>query len=83
MENPKEIITDEQISDAWGNADFGQDVDKRDVVANAILKYASGYATGYTILQICKELGLATKNYELTSFGKLYLYAHFSKGLSV
>ena len=82
MEIVNEILTDEQINDAWGNADFG-DVNNRDVVANALLKYAAGYGTGNTIECICRELGLITKQCNLSTYGKLYLYAHFSKGLSV
>ena len=60
MDNPEIILPDSDIEDAWGNASFGKDVSKRDVVANALLKYASGYCTGHTIECICKELGLLT-----------------------
>lgn len=83
METTVDIVSDEQINNAWGNASFGKDVSKRDVIGNAILKYASGYCTGHTIECICKELGLLTKNYNLSTKGKRYLFAHFSKGLSV
>lgn len=81
--NLEEIITDEQINTAWGNASFGKDVSKRDVVANALLKYASEYGTGYTIEQICRELGLITKQCKLTRLGKQYLYEAYRNGLSV
>lgn len=79
----QEIITDEQINAAWGNASFGKDVSKREVIANALLKYASEYGTGYTIEQICRELGLITKQCKLNTRGKQYLYEAYSNGLSV
>lgn len=79
----QEIITDEQINTAWGNASFGKDVSKRDVIANALLKYASEYGTGYTIEQICRELGLITKQCKLNTLGKQYLYEAYRNGLSV
>ena len=79
---PEQILTDEQINDAWGNASFGN-IAKRDVVANSLLKYASGYGTGHTAQCICRDLGLITKNLNLTTLGKQYLFAHFSGGLSV
>lgn len=83
METPELILPDAHIEAAWGNASFGKEVLKRDVVANALLKYASGYLTGHTIECICRELGLITKNCNLTTFGERYLFAHFSRGLSV
>ncbi len=78
----EEILTDRQINDAWGNADFGQ-VDKRKIIGNALLKYATGRKTGRTIESICLELGLITKRCALSVKGKIYLFAHFSQGLSV
>lgn len=81
--NLEEIITEEQINTAWGNASFGKGVTKREVVANALLKYASEYGTGYTIEQICRELGLITKKCKLTTLGKQYLYDAYRNGISV
>lgn len=83
MEAPEQILSDEKIIEAWGNASFGESVTKRDVVANALLKFACGYVTGHTIECICKELGLLTKNYNLSTKGKAYLFAHFKNGLNV
>jgi hypothetical protein len=82
MEKTVDILTDEQINFAWGNANFG-DSDRREVVANALLKYATGYGTGHTIECICRELGLTTQRGNLSTLGKRYLYAHFSGRLSV
>ena len=79
----QEIITDQQINNAWGNASFGKDVSKREVIANALLKYATDYGTGYTIEQICKELRLITTQCKLTTLGKQYLYEAYRNGLSV
>lgn len=81
MENVNQIITDEQINKAWGNASFG-DTSRRDVIANSLLKYASGYSTGHTANCICRELGLITKGDNLTTLGKRYLFSAYSNGLS-
>jgi hypothetical protein len=82
METTFDLILDSQIDIAWGNANFG-DIHKRVVIGNALLKYASGYRTGHTIECICYELKLVTKNNNLTTLGKRYLFAHFSNNLSV
>lgn len=83
METVEQILPDDQINLAWGNANFGRNATRRDIIANALLKYATEYATGYTIEQICFELGLITKQCRLTTKGKYYLYTHFARGLSV
>jgi hypothetical protein len=82
MESTKEILSDEQIDSAWGNANFGKS-NKRDIIVNALLEYTYGYETGHTIKQICEELGLVTNQAELTTKGERYLFVHFSGGLSV
>ena len=81
-ENVKTLVSDEQIENAWGNASFGNS-DKRDVIANALLKYACGYSTGNTIFCICKKLRLVTKNENLTTLGKRYLYSEHAYKISV
>lgn len=83
METSEQIISDEQIEAAWGNASFGKDTSKREVVANAMLKYACDYCTGHTIECICRELGLITKMGRITTLGKQFLFATLSHGLSV
>lgn len=82
METVEQILSDDQINVAWGNANFG-DTPKREIIANALLKYASEYGTGHTAVCICRELGLITQQCKLTKKGKQYLYTHFSQGLSV
>lgn len=82
METTKDLITDKAINIAWGNANFGEKLDKRTIIASALLKYACGYYTGHTIKCICSELGLRNDN-GLTEIGKKYLYAHYSNGISM
>lgn len=78
----EEIVTDEQLNVAWANANFGR-MARRDIIALALLKYASGYVTGHTIQVICRELELITDHCDLTDKGKKYLYVHFSALVSV
>jgi len=53
----EDIVTDEEINEAWGNANFG-DVSKRKIILEALKKFAQGWATGHTIKCISSELGL-------------------------
>jgi hypothetical protein len=82
MDKVNDIVTDSQVELAWGNANFG-DVSPRDVIANTLLKCAVGYATGRTARVICEELGLVTGDWQLSQRGKAYLFAAYSRGLSV
>ncbi len=72
-----EILTDEEINKAWGNADFGKDSMKRDIIYKNLCNRAEGYHTGSTITAILKELGLikltSSKVYHLTSKGILFI----------
>lgn len=88
MATVHDIIPEEQINQAWGNASFGDGTDKKKLIANALLKYACGYTTGHTIAQICKELSLIKisynmgrgyNTYTLTKLGKEYLYEYFKE----
>lgn len=76
-QDPKEIISDEEIEQVHANANFGN-MDKRAVVNQAVLKCASGYYQGSTSNQIIKEHGLVTETYKLTKKGRQYLWAVFS-----
>lgn len=82
MENINDVLTDEQIKNAFANSDFG-DYPKRYIIANALLKYASGYSTGRPIEIICAELGLIGKTRNLTKLGKRFLFAAYNYKLSV
>lgn len=80
--NVNELVTDSDLDIAWGNSDFG-DTDKRKILANILLKCASGYSTGYTAKSIVIELGLVGKNWTLTKLGKQYLFAAYNDGISI
>jgi len=56
------IVSDADIDAAWGNANFGQNTNKREIIIDTMFKYAQGYSTGSTATNICQELGLI-KNY--------------------
>jgi len=77
-----DIVTDQELDAAWGNADFGQN-DKRFIVKQALLKCACGYYSGRTAKHILCELGLTTEQWEMTPKGRQYLFAAFSGGYSV
>lgn len=72
-----EIISDAEIARVHGNADFGA-MTPRDVVSDGVRKYAVGYESGYTQLQILLEHRLITKprpgsyRADLTKKGKKY-----------
>jgi len=83
MEKVEDLVTDKQIDLAWGYANFGDNYSKRDIIANTLLKCASGYETGYTAKCIVEELGLVTQGWKLSQRGKRYLYTAYSGGLSM
>jgi len=76
METIIDIVNDDQLNAAFGNANFGE-ISKRDVVRYSLLKFASGYSTGHTAKCICEELGLITTKDQLSNRGKRYLFLAF------
>jgi hypothetical protein len=76
----QEIISDEEIEQVHGNANFGGRISKRDVVKFGTLQCASGYYQGRTARRILQEHGLINEKYELTAKGKAYLWAAFNGG---
>lgn len=70
------LISDDQINAAWGNANFG-DASKRDVIKDALLQIAGDFRTGHTAECILTELGLITSKRALTKKGKRYLFYSF------
>lgn len=82
IETTIDLVTDAQVDLAWGNADFGN-ISKREVIANTLLKCASGYHTGHTASCIVQELGLVTQNWKLSQRGKRYLFAAYCNEKSV
>ena len=76
---PEEIVSDSEIDSAWGNANFG-DEPKRSVLADTVLKIASGFHTGKFATEIAKELGLVNASgNQLLKKVRMYLYAAHSK----
>jgi hypothetical protein len=78
IQDLEKIVSDTEIESVWGNADFGPDVTKREIIALGVLKYASGYHTGNTLQSILKQLGLLTIKLHLTKKGKAYLWSAYS-----
>lgn len=69
----KEIVTDKQLDDVWGNANFGSE-SKRDVLKDTLIKVLAGYDTGSAAKFICRQLGLIFDNkWALTSKGRKYI----------
>ena len=84
MKKTEDLITDKAIEIAFGNANFGSNYTKREIINNNLLKCACGYALGRTARYILEELGLVnSKLYTLTSIGNEYLWAAYSGGLSL
>lgn len=80
----KEIISDKEIDKVWGNANFGHN-DRRGQILESLTQRAIGYHTGHTITCIMLELDLIQvknlgvdfeediKSYHLTQKGLDYL----------
>lgn len=89
METTQDLVSDQQLVEAFGNADFGSGVTPRQVVARSLLQYACGYSTGHVAYQICEDLGLAIHIRsigiipQLTNLGKKYLYAAYSNQVTL
>ena len=56
------VVSDDDIDAVWGNANFGANTDKREIILDTLFKYARGFSTGSTATHICQDLGLI-KNY--------------------
>lgn len=73
----KEIITDEEIENAFKNTSFG-DREYRGLLEQGVLKKQAGYGTGHTLEAVMIELGLLTyANKNVSSKGKKFLYRAF------
>jgi len=79
MDTLEEIVPEAALDEAFGNSNFG-DSTHREVVKYTLLKYASGYATGFTARCIVLELNLINTEWGLTEKGKGYLYEAFKEG---
>lgn len=81
--SPEELIPDEEMIQAFANADFGS-TSKRDILAGSLLKTACGYHTGSTARAILVDLRLVSsgrvdpmKVPTLRKRGREYLWACF------
>jgi len=74
-------VTEGEVEKVWGNANFGSDLNSRkmDVVKGSLLKWASGFHSGYTAFRLLVELDLMTEKKRLTVRGKRQLWEFFSK----
>lgn len=76
------LVSDEQVAETFANTNFGP-VHPRDMIAETLLKIASGYHSGSTAVACCVELGLMerhkkTNKPSLTKKGGYYLYEVFN-----
>lgn len=79
MEKVETIVTDEEMTKAFANANFGS-MTHREVLKQAVMKCAGRYHSGFTSTQIIEELGLRGRNGNLTAKGGRYLYAAWNDG---
>jgi hypothetical protein len=86
MNLAQQIISEAQIFQVHGNANFGPR-NYRDIVNEAVLKVACGYSNGSTANAIIIEHGLVTfkprcrEAVSLTDKGRRYLWAVYGQGL--
>jgi len=73
------MVTIEEVEKVWGNADFGPNISKMEVVKYGLLKCAGQWYQGYTSKSILYELGLITKKYTLSKRGARCLYEFFKQ----
>ncbi|WP_256779345.1 hypothetical protein [Klebsiella pneumoniae] len=70
-------LTDEVINASFENTNFGRD-DFRTILAETVLKRASGYHSGWTATTICMRLGLLSeKNQGATKLGLTFAFHHY------
>ena len=82
MEKPENIVTDSELENVWGNANFGPywNEHKRDFLNNTMLKVATQYESGSTAKYIVIKLGLVKEDWTFAQKGRDYLLAVFFKG---
>lgn len=80
FEELTKLVSDEEIEAAWGNANFGEGADKREILRDTLLKIAGDFSTGATATRICQALGLlghAKCGISLTKKGRRYMFYSF------
>lgn len=83
--NVQDIVSDKQLEEQFRDTNFG-DMSTRDIIRYSLLKYASGYTTGFTARSILISLELLRplkRHHALTKKGKIYLFEAFSNGHSL
>jgi hypothetical protein len=84
MSTTQDLVSDQQLADAFPKDLYAEGTDPRSVISLALLKYACGYSTGSATFKMCFWLGLVNVKLSrtsvpiLTKLGKLYLYAAHS-----
>lgn len=78
----QKLASDEAVNAMFENTKFGSS-SPREVIADTLLKIASGYSTGSTAIACCMGLDLIkqhskTRKYTLTVKGGYYLYEVYS-----
>lgn len=72
-------LTDDVIEMAFRGTNFGR-TDFRTILAETVLKRASGYHAGWTATTICTELGLlSNKTHNATKLGLTFAFHHYYK----
>lgn len=71
-------LTDEVVNAAFEGTNFGR-TDFRTILAETVLKRASGYHSGYTATTICIRLGLLGKHDRPTKLGLTFAFHHYYK----
>ena len=72
----KEIITDEEIEEAFERTDFSPN-DSRKIIEQGVLKRQARFSTGGTLGRIMSELGLTSPAGTVTSKGRQFLFVAF------
>lgn len=69
-----ELVTDEELKEAFGNANFGESKTRIELIKEGLDKYDRGYETGHTMKQILIDLGLIKEmRQSLTILGRKLL----------
>jgi hypothetical protein len=79
---PQDLVTDEELNKALGNANFGG-MEKREVIRVGTLKCLAGYYQGHTSKTICTQLGLISEKYRVTAKGRAYLFLSCRNGCNL
>jgi hypothetical protein len=71
-------VHDYELEDAFAGTNFGPNPDKRNLVAECLLKIQANYSPGHTITEIVIELGMLTRKGNITKRGRRFMYYYYS-----